>query len=246
MILRKSLLRIVLSKELKIKIHLVENDKNLIDRLNSYFNSIYEISFSENTDAFFHYLKFNQTDLVMIDFKLTGSYGFELCKILRKEYPFLQIVILTGKNDEINRVVGLEMGADDIIEKPFYIPELFARIKAMTWRLSVKKTDDKAVTEKILACKDWELFINLENRKVDYKGRNINLAYSEFELLRHLICNIGITQSRERLSYRIKGMETQDPGRNIDSIIKRLRKKLDDPARMIRTIRGTGYVINKR
>jgi DNA-binding response OmpR family regulator len=212
--------------------------------LNSCFYDFYQLTESNNNKELFNFLENNPVDIVILD--LADQENFIICKKIRKDYPLISIILLTDSSDELNRIVGLEFGADSVIIKPVNLIELTVRIKALTWRLHLQNKTVHQTNEKSIYSDKWDLHINLENRNVRYCGKDINLAFSEFELLKHLITNSGIIQSRERLFSKIRGFAGQDSGRNIDSIIKRLRRKLDDPSTMIKSVRGIGYVIDKK
>lgn len=232
-------------KKTNMKIHLVDDDKKLFELLNVYFKGMYELTVSYSGMDALNYFKYNDPDLVILDLMLPEINGFEICKILRKEHPLLPIIILTARNDDFDKIVGLELGADDYMSKPFNPRELSARIKSVSRRFELKDEIAGPAKGKVIYSSTWDIKINLENRNVKYQGKDINLTATEFELLRHLIANAGIVQTREQLLNKLKGFDGDVTDRLIDSYIKRLRQKLEDGAKIIKTVWGIGYVIEK-
>lgn len=227
-----------------MKIHLVDDDKKLFELLKVYFSDIYDLSVSYYGKEALNYLRNNSPDLVILDVMLPEINGFEICKILRKEKPLLPIIMLTARTDNSDKIIGLELGADDYISKPFNPRELSARIKSVVRRFELDENIEMD-KNKIIYSEVWDLKINLENRSLIYKGKNITLTLTEFELLKHLVLNLGKIQTREQLLNKLKGFDGDVTDRLIDSYIKRLRQKLDDKAKMIKTVWGLGYIIEK-
>lgn len=226
-----------------MKIHLVDDDKKLFELLKVYFDGIYDLSVSYYGRDAIDYLRNNSPDLVILDVMLPEINGFDICKIIRKEKPLLPIIMLTAMTDNSDKITGLELGADDYISKPFNPRELSARIKSVARRFELDENElnDK---NKFVYSSIWDIKLNLENRSVLYKDKSINLTLTEFELLKELLINIGIVQTREHLITKLKGFDVNVNDRLIDSYIKRLRQKLDDKE-MIKTSWGLGYIIEK-
>jgi phosphate regulon transcriptional regulator PhoB len=178
-------------------------------------------------------------DLVILDLMLPGIQGFELCRILRNDpgTEALPVIMLTAKGEEVDRILGLEMGADDYITKPFSPRELVARVKAVLRRLK-----EKPATEKIL--KIGELEIDRERYAVAVRGKAAKLSATEFKLLLFLAERKGKVFSRNQLLDAIWRDEAFVEPRTVDVHIRRLRSNIEeDPAkpRYIKTLRGIGY-----
>ena len=170
--------------------------------------------------------------------------GFEVCRILRKEMN-TPIMMLTAKSDEIDKIVGLEIGADDYLTKPFSISELLARIKALLRRAVITGSDsgtDKIAESSVLAAGDIEL--DIAGHKVSRNGKQIGLNPKEFDMLSFLIRNRGHVFTRSQILQTIWGYEYEGDTRTVDVHIRWLRKKIEDnpsEPRYIITVRGVGY-----
>lgn len=183
-------------------------------------------------------------DLVVLDLMLPGIQGIELCRILRNDpkTEALPIIMLTAKGEEVDRVVGLEMGADDYISKPFSPRELLARIKAV-----LRRSLEKIPAEKILKVGDLE--IDTERYMVSIKGKPVKLSATEFKLLLFLAERKGKVFSRNQLLDAIWSDEAFVEPRTVDVHIRRLRAQIEEePAnpKYIKTLRGIGYFINEK
>jgi phosphate regulon transcriptional regulator PhoB len=182
-------------------------------------------------------------DLVVLDLMLPGIQGIELCRILRNDPKTagLPIIMLTAKGEEVDRILGLEMGADDYITKPFSPRELVARVKAV-----LRRSAEKTVTEDIL--KVGELEIDLEKYTVSVRGRPIKLSATEFKLLLFLAQKKGKVFSRDQLLDAVWRDEAFVEPRTVDVHIRRLRANIEaDPAhpKYIKTMRGIGYLFTE-
>jgi len=178
-------------------------------------------------------------DLLILDLMLPGIQGTELCRILRNDPKTsgIPIIMLTAKAEEVDKIVGLEIGADDYVTKPFSPRELIARVKAV-----MRRTKEKPVVDKILKIDDIE--INRERYTVSIKGTSVKLSATEFKLLLFLAERKGKVFSREQLLDAIWRDEAFVEPRTVDVHIRRLRAHVeDDPAhpRYIKTMRGIGY-----
>lgn len=177
-------------------------------------------------------------DLIILDVMLPVIDGFEVCRILRKEMS-VPILMLTARKEEVDRVVGLELGADDYVTKPFSPRELVARVKAIL-RRSGKRAEQEG--EEVLNA--GELEVDLARRKVTVGTRVVDLTYTQFELLKHLMSNPGRVFSRESLVDRIWGYSYYGDVRTVDVHIRHLREKIErEPGspQFIETVRGVGY-----
>ncbi len=181
-------------------------------------------------------------DLVVLDLMLPGIQGVELCRILRNDPKTanIPVIMLTAKGEEIDKIVGLEIGADDYITKPFSPRELVARVKAV-----LRRSAEKPLTEKIL--KAGELEINRERYTVSLKGKPVKLSATEYKLLLYLAERKGKVFSREQLLDAIWRDEAFVEPRTVDVHIRRLRAHIEEnPAnpKYIKTMRGIGYYLN--
>jgi DNA-binding response OmpR family regulator len=181
----------------------------------------------------------HDVDLVVLDLMLPRLDGLEVCKRLRARST-VPIIMLTARDDELDKVLGLELGADDYITKPFSIREFRSRVRALLRRASVQRRDDR--TEEVVRVGD--LVVDVPRRVVEVAGRPAQLTYVEFELLRTLASSPGRVFTRQMLLEAIwGGSDYRDP-RTIDVHVRHLREKLERDARepeLILTVRGVGY-----
>ncbi|MDO5017945.1 MAG: response regulator transcription factor [Lagierella massiliensis] len=178
-------------------------------------------------------------DLILLDIMLEGMDGYEILKWLREndEYKEIPVIMVTAKDEEIDKVRGLDMGADDYVIKPFGVMELISRIKAVLRRYG--KTHNDPQDGKIYF-RDIE--VDLSKRIVKVGGKEIKLTYKEFELLNYLIENKNIVLSRQKLTEEIWGFDYEGETRTIDVHIRTLRQKLDREGYIV-TVRNVGYKI---
>jgi two-component system, OmpR family, alkaline phosphatase synthesis response regulator PhoP len=178
-------------------------------------------------------------DLIILDIMLPGMNGFEICKKLRSKGIRTPVIMLTAKGQEIDRVVGLEIGADDYVTKPFSPRELQARVKAVLRRVETN-TDDKA--ENLF--RSGGLEVNFRQYECRKNGKEVNLTVHEFELLKYLIKNSGKVINRDELLDEVWGKDVFVTPHTVDTHMANLRKKIeDDPSRprFLISIRGVGY-----
>lgn len=190
--------------------------------------------------AFLKYLDRHRPDLVVLDLMLPDADGFEICKNLRskKEFVSLPIIMLTAKGDETDRVLGLELGADDYVTKPFSVKELVSRVKAVLRRLEVRPLTQKIEIGKMLS-------VDLEGHKVLIDGHEIELTSTEFKILALLALNRGRVYTRDQILDHLWGQEKVVVDRTIDVHIRNLRDKLGKGAALIQNVRGVGYKIEE-
>ncbi len=183
-------------------------------------------------------------DLVILDIMLPELDGFEVCRILRKEMT-MPILMLTARSDEVDKIVGLEIGADDYLTKPFSVRELLARIKALMRRteFNTKSTTD-GTTPASSTLSAGDIVIDLAGHTTECKGKIVELNPKEFDMLAFFIRNKNLVFSRSHILQTIWGYEFEGDTRTVDVHIRWLRKKIEDnPAepRHILTVRGVGY-----
>lgn len=186
-----------------------------------------------------------KVDLVIVDLMLPGEDGLSLTRYL-KERSDVGVIILTGKGESVDLIIGLEMGADDYIAKPYNRRELIARIKSVLRRSSRKSADSiQEKNKSVVNFSGWKL--DLPHHKLNGPdGSNIPLTMAEFQLLRILLEKPGQPVEREELSKQIFNKELKENSRNIDALIRRLRQKLDGDkteGQLIKSVRGAGYTI---
>ena len=176
-------------------------------------------------------------DLILLDLMLPKVNGFEVCRTVRKYDPTIPIVILSAKGDEGDKVLGLELGADDYVTKPFSIRELVARIKAALRRRRVQSGEVDLFSE-------GNLKIDFTAQTLSVDGKDQECTTREFHLLKYLIQNRGRVLSRDQILNKVWGFDYDGTPRTIDNFVNKLRQKLEldvtNPA-WIQTVRGTGY-----
>jgi len=184
-------------------------------------------------------------DLVVLDVMLPKLDGLEVCKRLRSESS-VPIIMLTARDDELDKVLGLELGADDYITKPFSIREFRSRVKALLRRAAAPRPGDGADDEVI---EQGELRIDVPRRTVEVRGEEVQLTFVEFELLRVLAAGPGRVFSRRQLLEKLRGGADYREPRTIDVHVRHLREKIEaDPHKpeLILTVRGVGYRFRER
>ena len=177
----------------------------------------------------------NKADLILLDLMLPGMDGLELLRKIRANRPDVFVILLTAKSDEIDRVVGLELGADDYITKPFSMRELLLRIKAILRRNTLP-------AEHTISA--GELIIKQDLHQVLVSGREVALTSTEFDLLLFLAKRPGRVQSREHLLEQVWGYNSAGYARTVDTHMRRLRQKLGVVQDCLETVRGVGYRFN--
>lgn len=175
-------------------------------------------------------------DLIILDLMLPGMDGFDVCKELkrRSNTATIPVVMLTARGEEVDRVVGLELGADDYIVKPFSPRELLLRIRAILKRTS-------PVTESRSRYKQDGLIVDTEAHKASIDDEVLSLTATEFKLLAELIKNKGRVRTRDQLLNSVWGYEFEGYARTVDTHIRRLRQKLEQYSDFVETVRGVGY-----
>ena len=183
----------------------------------------------------------NNLSLILLDLMLPDGSGLDLCKKMKSDPDMqnLPIIILTAKDDEVDKVVGFELGADDYVTKPFSVRELILRIKAVLKRGENKK-DIVEIDRQF-----GDLKIDIDSHEVYVDGELVNLTALEFKLLIQLVDRRGRVQSREQLLADVWGYSAEVTTRTVDTHIKRLREKLGSMGKYVQTIRGVGYKFSR-
>jgi two-component system phosphate regulon response regulator PhoB len=176
-------------------------------------------------------------NLILLDLMLPDGSGLDLCKSIKSNSDTepIPIIILTAKDDEVDKVVGFELGADDYVTKPFSVRELVLRVKAVLKRGSKKKEIVEVVRQ------FGDLKIDVDSHEVHVDDAKINLTALEFRLLRQLVDTRGRVQSRDQLLSDVWGYSAEVTTRTVDTHVKRLREKLGPMGKYVQTIRGVGY-----
>jgi len=185
-------------------------------------------------------------DLVVLDLMLPRLDGLEVCKRLRADST-VPIIMLTARDDELDKVLGLELGADDYITKPFSIREFRSRVRALLRRASAPRPGERSDGEEVI--EEGEVRIDVPRRAVEVRGAEVQLTFVEFELLRMLAAAPGRVFSRRQLLERLRGGADYREPRTIDVHVRHLREKIeDDPKQpeLILTVRGVGYRFGDR
>lgn len=226
------------------RVLIIEDDREISDLISIHLKDM-DLAVSQSYDGKDGLLKAvnEKFDLIILDIRLPYLDGLELCKKLRMEKIQSLVLILTSKSEEIDKVVGLEIGADDYLTKPFSIRELVARVKALLRRREMFMTNQETdVEDKELHVGD--LMINEGMRKVRVRGENIELSPKEFDLLILLASNPGKTYTRMQLLNKIWGYEFEGFEHTVNSHINRLRSKVEQnmhEPEYILTTWGVGY-----
>jgi len=223
------------------KVLVVEDEESILTLIKFHFEKagLTVITVEEGEKAL-EIVKEEKPDLIVLDIMLPGMDGIEICKSLRKEDYHAPILMLTAKDEEIDKIIGLEVGADDYMTKPFSIRELMARVKAML-RRSLQYLDVEKEKERITV-HDLEIFP--QKYEAFLKGQQIYLTPKEFELLELMVKNKGKVLDRNLLLNRIWGYNYYGDTRIVDVHISNLREKIEDNSakpEYIKTVRGVGY-----
>jgi DNA-binding response OmpR family regulator len=226
----------------KKKILIVEDDKD-IAKLVKYNleKSGYECTVSSTGENALEILDKNPVDLMLLDIMLPQIDGLEVCRRVKQDEKFsnIPVVMLTAKGEEVDRVVGFELGADDYIVKPFSPRELILRVKAILKRVS-KKEPEKDIL------KAGKLKVDISRHVVTIDKKEIMLTPMEFDLLVTLVKRAGRVQSRERLLNDVWDIASDVTTRTVDTHVKRLREKLGKAGNAIETVRGIGYKFREK
>ncbi len=220
------------------KILIVEDEPGMVQGLRDNFEfEGYQVLSAMDGVAGLERALADSPDLVILDVMMPRMSGLDVCKQLKAKRPAIPIIMLTARGQEVDKVVGLELGADDYVTKPFSIRELLARVKAVLRRAgSLPKDKDK------YAFGDIE--VNLRSCQVSRNGRSLDVSSKEFDLLKYFLCHPGEALTRDRLLEEVWGYDKFPTTRTVDAHIVRLRQKLEpkpeDP-RFFLTVHGTGY-----
>jgi len=229
----------------KKRILVVDDDQKLRELLSRYLQEQgYEVDLAEDGEEMDRILPSSSPNLIVLDLMMPGEDGLSIARRLRADSN-IPIIILSAKGEEIDKVVGLEMGADDYLAKPFNPRELLARIQAVLRRLD--RPDEDSKDQNILSFGDYQ--IDLNGYSLTKNGEAVELTSGEFELLKHLVEHPNHVLSRDHLLDLLDGGSEEAFDRSIDVRITRLRKKIEeDPHHplFIKTVRGVGYIFSTK
>lgn len=222
-------------------IAIVEDEPDIVELVSLHLKRAgYTVEGFKEAEDFFKFLNRQIPDLIILDLMLPDADGLEICKYLKKEdeYFLTPIIMLTAKGDETDKVLGLELGADDYITKPFSPKELVARVKAVLRRRGQQEESKIIVIGDMLA-------INAEKYEVAVEGKKIELTTTEFKILTLLSSKKGWVFTRERILDHLWGDEKAVLDRTVDVHINNLRGKLGKAKHLIKNVRGIGYKLEE-
>lgn len=219
-----------------VHIYIVEDDKNIREiEMFALKNSGYAVEEFENAKSFFSRSAEKVPDLVLLDIMLPDMDGLEIVKKLRSRPDTVRvpIILVTAKTTELDKVKGLDIGADGYLTKPFGVMELISRVKALLRRSRALQDDKQMVL--------GDITLDSERREVHVGGELCELTFKEFELLKLLMVNAGIVLHRDTIMSDVWGTDYEGESRTLDMHIKTLRQKLGEAGNMIKTVRNVGY-----
>ena len=232
-----------MKKESAKKILLVEDDRDISHLVKLHLEDEgYKVDVVGDGNRGLSMAQEKPYDLVVLDIMLPGVDGLEICRRLRRETDYLPILMLTAKSSEVDRIVGLELGADDYLTKPFSVRELVARVKAIFRRMGAVTLRENEQTSPKIGIGD--LVIETDKRKVILDGKQITLTAKEYDLLYHFASHPGRVYTRTQLLDQVWGYGYEGYEHTVNSHINRLRGKIEtDPAspRYVLTVWGVGY-----
>lgn len=213
-------------------IYCVEDDAGIRELISYALTSVgFSVEVFGEAESFFSAVSEKKPDLALLDIMLPGTDGMEILKEIRKSDNAMPIIMLTAKSDRMDKVKGLDAGADDYITKPFDVLELVSRIRAV-----LRRTPFNCKTEEYK-----ELSLNYDERTVTVSGEAVVLTYKEFEMLYCLMTHKGTVVGREKILDRVWGTDFEGESRTLDVHVRTLRKKLGIAGEYIETIRNVGY-----
>lgn len=224
------------------KILIVDDEEHIIELIKfNLENNGYKVVFANNGNDAVKLAKIEIPQLILLDLMIPGLDGYDVCREIRKDPSIatIPVIMITAKSEEIDKILGLELGADDYITKPFSVREMMARVKAMLRRAKTQYQDD------IYTISDMS--IDFQRHEVIKNNKRVELTLKEFELLQILIKNKGRVMTRDFLLDKVWGYEYMGETRTVDVHIRHLRQKIEDDdknPKYIETIRGIGYRFN--
>ena len=219
----------------KQKILIVDDDENIAELISLYLTKeCFDTTMVHNGEDALTAFDTYHPDLILLDLMLPGIDGYQVCREIRSRFN-TPIIMLSAKGEIFDKVLGLELGADDYMIKPFDSKELVARVKAVLRRCSRQEED------KELKCDDLRLSVG--RHKVYWKEEKVELTRKEFELLQYLMENKGLVMTRNQILCHVWGYDFDGETRTVDVHVRTLRQKLGEAGNLIETVRGVGYRI---
>ena len=220
------------------KILIVDDDPNISDLLKMYFeNEGYDVKLAADGSEGLNYFKMYEPDLVLLDIMLPKKDGWQVCREIR-EISSKPVIMVTAKGEVFDKVLGLELGADDFVTKPFDMKELSARVKAVLRRYQAhsRQSDDEVI-------KFENIEISLQKYELKHKGKSVDVPPKELELLYFLASNYNRVFTRDQLLDKVWGFDYLGDSRTVDVHVKRLREKLEGVSDkwVLKTVWGVGY-----
>jgi len=222
------------------RIYIADDEENIRNLIKAYLiKEGYKVQAYNTGDKLLEAFNSDRPDMVILDIMMPGSDGYEICREIRKKSR-IPIIFISAKDEEIDRILGLELGSDDYISKPFSPREMVVRVKNI-----FKRIDEKEEEKQVIICRD--LVINANERSVKINGEDLDISNKEYELLYLLCLNKNQAFSREQIIEKIWGYDYVGDARPVDDLIKRLRKKLktEKGSFKITTIWGYGYKVEE-
>lgn len=223
---------------------IVDDDELLRNRLSAYLaREGFRVTTAESAARFRDLMGREHIDLALVDLTMPGENGLSLTRFLR-ERSDIGVVILTGKGDPIDRAIGLEVGADDYVAKPFHPRELLARVRSVLRRTKRRSDRVMASVAPVMRFAGWQ-FDLAKRTLASPRGKAVHLTAAEFQLLQALVANANQVIGRDRLLELVAGRHWEPDDRTVDQHISRLRRKLEkNPKRpeLIKSVRGRGYL----
>ena len=222
------------------KILVVDDEEHIAELINyNLTNNGYKVIIANNGIDAVKVAIEEKPSLILLDLMIPGKDGYDVCKEIRSnsEIRNTPIIMLTAKSEEFDKILGLELGADDYITKPFSVRELLARVKAVLRRVSIVEPENNILTF-------GDLVADFDKREILIKDKKLDLTLKEFELLEILIRNKGKILTRDTLLDKIWGYEYIGETRTVDVHVRTLRQKLMEAGELIETVRGVGYRIS--
>jgi DNA-binding response OmpR family regulator len=229
---------------MKKLIAVVDDEEDILNLVNIHLTRAgYNVEIFPDSSSFFSFLEKNLPDLIILDLMLPDADGFEICKYLKREKNFsdIPIIMLTARDQESDKVLGLELGADDYVTKPFSIRELIARVKAVLRRQNTK--EEEVETEKIKV--GDILIMDLKKYEATVSGKKIDLTPTEFKIMQLLASRKSWVFSRNQILDYLWSEEKFVLDRTIDVHVRNLRDKLGEAAKFIKSVRGVGYKLEE-
>ena len=222
-------------------IYVVEDDSNISEIETFALKNVgYEVESFGTARGFYQALREKNPDLILLDIMMPDEDGLDIIKNIRNNLTTrdIPVIMVTAKSSEIDKVKGLDAGADDYVTKPFGVMELISRVKALLRRSKPEKGEDKVLSL-------GSVVLDKDKHSVFVGSSVVELTYKEFELLQLLLSHAGIVTTRELILEKVWGTDFQGESRTLDMHIKTLRQKLGSAGAMIKTVRNVGYYMNE-